>query len=640
MKNKLIKLSRLLYFVLILNIYLILISYQKIKNKNLYDIFSYKYSINKESQKIINKNDINFNISNIEYLFNYKLKVLEIKYSISFYNKKNKLIKPTKLQLLNEIHVICSIKDINSGIYIDSLANINKNINFICVEHINIKEKIELGIKLYKSKNNIELFFLPDKIINYNKIKKLSNKFNNLIIINNYINKLNKIKKNKYKLKDSYKLTKSYFSEPSFYTKINLSIKHNQWIFYNIFNNYYCFCKGKNCLKYINKYQKCKYKFYLYIIDNNKCLYNKTDYLLVDFLFKDIEPIDGYPIFIEMIRQNLSAHYMTKDDKIFKEFCLNKKDYCLYNFSIIYERGINGDFLEKYLEIILKLKVVIGVDRFNSLDNLFYNIEYITYIFLGHGVSYFKEFLYKDYLNYKKYDKIIIPPSNITISIAKKYGWKEQDIIKICLPRWDNYNIKNNYISKNKSIFIMFTWRKIKNGKTLSKYYINNTINLLKNKKLNKLLKKNNIKLFFTYHHTLKVKKKIILKDYPNISIIKQTKISFYLKESNLLITDFSSIVFDFIYQKKPFILYVPDSEDPNLKGIYIKPYYDIINGLKNGSIYFENKFFNINQVIEKIIYYINHKFQLDKKLKYFYRNFKFNQKNNTNNLINYLKKI
>ena len=35
--------------------------------------------------------------------------------------------------------------------------------------------------------------------------------------------------------------------------------------------------------------------------------------------------------------------------------------------------------------------------------------------------------------------------------------------------------------------------------------------------------------------------------------------------KSNLLITDFSSVTFDFIYQRKPIIIYIPDSEDLNI---------------------------------------------------------------------------
>ena len=51
------------------------------------------------------------------------------------------------------------------------------------------------------------------------------------------------------------------------------------------------------------------------------------------------------------------------------------------------------------MELILRMKVVIAVDEYDCIDNLFYNIDYITFIFLGHGVTYIKSFLYNN-----KYD--------------------------------------------------------------------------------------------------------------------------------------------------------------------------------------------------------------------------------------------
>ena len=50
--------------------------------------------------------------------------------------------------------------------------------------------------------------------------------------------------------------------------------------------------------------------------------------------------------------------------------------------------SINGEFLEKYLKIFLKLKATISGANIFSIDNLFYNIDYITYICLGHGITY------------------------------------------------------------------------------------------------------------------------------------------------------------------------------------------------------------------------------------------------------------
>ena len=107
--------------------------------------------------------------------------------------------------------------------------------------------------------------------------------------------------------------------------------------------------------------------------------------------------------------------------------------------------------------------------------------------------------------------------------------------------------------------------------------------------------------------------------------------------QSSLLITDFSSIIFDMIYQYKPYIMFIPDADDPNIKYAYTKDYYEIIDSLKNGTLYFKNKFFTINETINKIIYYINNDFKIESYLKKFYDDFDFNCKNNTKSLINHL---
>ena len=67
---------------------------------------------------------------------------------------------------------------------------------------------------------------------------------------------------------------------------------------------------------------------------------------------------------------------------------------------------------------------------------------------------------------------------------------------------------------------------------------------------VNEYLQKNNIKLFCCFHHALRGKRKFNIND--NIKIISQNDISFLLKNCSLIITDFSSILFDAIVQKKP----------------------------------------------------------------------------------------
>ena len=630
---------KLFFLIIIINIF------NKQNNKGENKVFCFNNSfIPIYENHSSNQTNIFFFIRNLNYSFSIKYNIIKIIYEFNIYNKNQTLIKPFDLVFHNNLHILCHLKIIDSGITIDSMANIKENKYFYCIEFSKMQSLIKYGIKIYEFKDYIDynnIYIFNNEIFNFKYLEyKNDNLFNFLIINKLFIKSFENLKKKKFT-----KLKKTFILPPYCGLKINFAINEEQWYFANIYNYYFCFCKGHFCLEK-KIYQRCKYKFYLTIIDNNRYLYDKTDYLLADFILKNIEPIDGYPIFKEMIYQNLSSYYMTGDEKICNDNYLNK--YISPFNPIIYETTINGDFLEKYLEIILKLKVVIVVNEFFSIDNIFYNIEYITYIFLGHGVSYFKQYLYKDYLSPTKYDKIIIPPSEIIISIAKKYGWEDKNIIKICLPRWDNYKMQENNFSstnldlnKNYSIFLMFTWRIIKAGKKISKLYLNNTFNLLNNIKLKNILKKKNITLFYTFHHSFKEKKKLIINS-KNIKLIKESDISKCIKESSLIITDFSSIVFENFYKKTPFILYIPDADDPMIENLYAKSYFDIINGLKNDSIYFENKFFDLEEAIDKIIYYINNDFKIDLKLKKIFNFFNFNTKgkNHTITLINYLKQL
>lgn len=364
---------------------------------------------------------------------------------------------------------------------------------------------------------------------------------------------------------------------------------------------------------------------------------------------------DAFPVFKEMYYQNLPVHYLTENNEIYKEFCSNKNE-CN---SIIYvdknNFTINGNFIEKYLSLFLKLKVVIsgGGTYFNYINNLFYNIEYITFISITHGVCYFKYFLYEDNACYgvNRIDKLLIPPSEKIITVAKKFGWKEENIIKLNLPRWDKYNINNKFIhisnKKNKfkknSIFFLFTWREINKNKKISPFYFKNIRILLLDDNLKQSLKKKNTSLYFSLHHKLYDYKKYIFsfKKHKNFEFVEENNISKCLSQTSLVITDFSSIIFDIIYRSKPFIIYIPDGKDSNITEIYSKNYYQLINSIKNGIIEFENKFFNINDAINKIIYYINNNFELDENLKNFYKNLKIKKEENiTQKFINYLKNI
>ena len=352
-----------------------------------------------------------------------------------------------------------------------------------------------------------------------------------------------------------------------------------------------------------------------------------------------------------MIKEKFPVHYLTESSDIYNQYCSQINKCQIILLVNIQNYTINGDFLEKYLTLFLKLKQVISGSGayFDYIKNLFFDIEYITLISVTHGVCYFKYFLYEENRCYgkKRIDKVLIPPSEKILSFAIKYGWNSRDIIKLNLPKWDKYNERNNSkynlnntSSNNNSILIMFTWREVIRNRQISSLYFKNIFNLILNKTLNEELKKYNTTIYFALHYYIYVKYKYRFENLKYIQCIKVNNIIEYIEKSNLFITDFSSIIFDFIYQKKPYIIYIPDCNDYLLNKNYKKNYYELIQSMKNDTIKFENKFFNIDSAINKILFYLSNNFKLDDKLKIFYDSLKLTQKNNVYEFIKYIKNL
>lgn len=539
------------------------------------------------------------------------------------------MILPSDLTLYYNLRILCFFY--TNSINIISLAGIENNKYFKCVEFFNLNEKNKIGFIISKLNNKQENKYIILNKYLYNIQIDQADILDISKIDYEYNFTMTQLENNNNNLIEEKKLKKLYVTKPIYSLKRNFSNNYDQWNFTNIFDEYFCFCKGSNCLN-IEISQICKYQFYLYLIDQNHHIYNKTDFLLMDFIFKKYTSADVYPIFEKMINRNIRAHYLTEREDLYEKYCYKNK-YC--DLVILVNANtykINGDFLEKYFTMILKLKQVlssVGVN-IDYINNLFYNIDYITYICIGHGVSYFKYYLYENYYGPNNFNKLLIPNSEKLFNVPIKYGWKYENLIRFNLPRWEKYNFLKESMNeeqkiKSNSIFIMFTFRELKAGKEISNDYINNIVDLLNNEQLINNLANKNITLYFSLHHTvMSLKEKF--KFGRNIKYIYENDISECLSKINLLITDYSSIIFDVIYRKKPYIIYIPDANDSKINENYREVCYNLIKNFTNNDFCFENVFFELNSTLEKINYYIDNEFRLDNRLVKFYKEFNFPQ--------------
>ena len=522
-----------------------------------------------------------------------------------------------------------------------SLPLLINNSYFSCINFFNFGEKIKIGIKI--NSENDQLIILSS--INPHNIIKRDNKLFDSFIMNlKYLSFSKEFENENEKFKN--RLKKRYFTFPYYLLKRTILINQNEWFFGNIYNNYFCSCRGDFCFNFIS-FRRCKYYYYLFLLDFNRNIYPKTDILFYDFIFSEYSSDDAYPIFKTMEAKNFPVYYITEDQNIYKQH--NKKKWNQSSIILVNKNNytINGDFLEKYFHLFLRLKQVVtngGVNIF-YINNIFYDLDYCTFIGITHGVCYFKYYLYneKEIYGIKYLDKILLPPSKIIINMAEKYGWKDENIIKLNLPKWDKFlnNEKQSlYRSiKSKSIFLMFTWRKMVKNKLISPQYWKNILQLLDNISMNQEVRKKNITIYFTIHHKMNEEFNNILNilNKTNIHFISETQIFDCLKNIDLLITDFSSILFETIYRKKPYVIFIPDGNDIRIKFDYTIDYYEIINSFKNGKFHFENIYFNLDEAIEQINFYIKNDFKLDNRLKILYKELNLKHDNNTSKFIEYL---
>ncbi len=374
-------------------------------------------------------------------------------------------------------------------------------------------------------------------------------------------------------------------------------------------------------------------------IKKNQNNFQKDCYLLFDCLHDNtVECIDAYSLFQYMETLGGKAYYVVlKDTELYRHLeAQNKLEHIIGLEKSV--KDYPGDFFENIYDILLKTKAIITSFGENTIttNKFFKQNPYWQYIFIQHGPTFMKEtVLYNNYLYPEKFDKILVSSENET-NLFKKYNWDENKLLKAGLPRWDL--LPKNY-SKNseKTILIMLTWRKLNLVSFENSLYKKNLLRLLNNKKLNTLLEEKNIKLYFAPHHALLTNQDINFTiNSKNITILNSENISKYIKQCSCLITDFSSVAFDFMFQDKPVILYLLDKDEPNA---HIHDREDMAR-FDYKKYIIPNVCYEEDEVIEKLKYYIENNFELEHETKEKYDKFFYTKENIRQKLVEEIDRI
>ena len=359
----------------------------------------------------------------------------------------------------------------------------------------------------------------------------------------------------------------------------------------------------------------------LRILAKFACVQNlfKRDYiLLVDNLFNnDAELVDNYALFeyLQTIDKykNKSFYIVNKNNVQYEEIKNKYK-----NIISVDKTKINFALI-KYL-----FKTKYWLDSFQVINQFNVNLkEYIKKsniipIYMQHGINYFKSGFwmspYAKQIGDKVFKKIVFSSKKERNLFKEFYGYNDKNTILAGLSRWDTILNKPSGLDGNKTIFVYFTHRayfhhpeiKIE----LTRYY-QNIISFLNSNKLKEILKNYNITLKLGLHHEVARYCDFTI---PNIEIIEDKDIGEIKQQAAMLITDFSSMCFDFMFNDKPIAFYRIDAND----SLFAIDSEGRINNenveSKNGELY--NICYDAESIINIIEKYCKNNFQLEEEYK------------------------
>jgi len=300
------------------------------------------------------------------------------------------------------------------------------------------------------------------------------------------------------------------------------------------------------------------------------------------------------------------------------------------------------EYLNKFL---ISNKIISSIyeswvdNPFNGDQKYIRDLFNFEYIFIKHGII--KDDLSK-YLNRvtKNFNLIIASsPKEFHSLFDYKYHYNINNIKLTGLPRYDNIKRLQLSINKEKIILIAPTWRMYIKG-TFNSYsyesiysfnfnssnYFSFYNNLINNEILLNFMKKYNYTGVFCLHPYFSAQWKDFKKNIL-FSIPEFCDYQTLLAKSSLLVTDYSSIFFDFAYLKKP-IIYIHFDYEEYRYNHYQEGYF---NYKKHG---FGPICYETNCTIKKIISMISTNCLIGKKyLRRIYKFFKFKDEENCNRL-------
>lgn len=279
--------------------------------------------------------------------------------------------------------------------------------------------------------------------------------------------------------------------------------------------------------------------------------------LCFDCLYDPLaEAIDAWTLFEYMQAQGIPCRYaLLTGNPLYAELKAQNK------LRDILPVESEFDLLRRYPEEIARSSRIFFSFPF-TCSSILRDLPSIPFIFIEHGVNLMKAWCVRLYApggdsecNY------ILTPSKLTKQLYESMNLMPGKMLAGGLPRWDKLP-PHRHDKPQRNIFVFFTWRtSFVHDKSLLGTYVNRITDFLV--KLHELIADNpQIRLSIGLHHAFLLHNPgFDFSRWKHVNIVPTNKISSIIRETDLFITDYSSICFDLMYRDVPTIFYRFDND-------------------------------------------------------------------------------
>lgn len=418
-------------------------------------------------------------------------------------------------------------------------------------------------------------------------------------------------------------------------SKIEDSYYYNQGYIVNIKENY---IYSRKVTKFQHLKYELKYLRSLFITKQGSVILNRLLYYMIKpFIKKPIWIISDRP---EEAKDNGIAFYkyVVNNKEINSYFAIKKES---KEYVQIKEYGKVIDFgSQKYKLLMLLATNVISSQgeryiyaAFGENQKYYKDLQKFNYVFLQHGITKddLSNWLHKLHKNIKIFVTTVNGEYN-DIALGR-YGYDKNIVKLLGFPRYDYLES-----ATTKKIVLLPTWRKNivsnVNQKTQKRDYVEKFKyseycefynGLIQSKKLDEELGKAGYSFEYYLHPSTIEQVSDFFSECKNIKIKSETAdYSKIFKEASLIVTDYSSVAFDFAYLNKPVIYTQFDEEIFFENHTYKKGYFDYERDGLGKVVY------NLEDTIEEIIKNIKNDCIIEEKYKERSEKFfKYRDKNN-----------